>query len=147
RCRGRRAVLLRPAGPRGLHRAQGIHRPVAPDWRRGDRSFRRCGCRLSRFAEGPRRGADNAMMNELPGTPASGNAASREWALVVLGAWLMGSICTSVVATQNFYTIDRLLAASPNDHFRSAVGQLGQPQARDLLRYLSSELNRLYFQI
>ena len=87
------------------------------------------------------------MMNELPGTPASGNAASREWALVVLGAWLMGSICTSVVATQNFYTIDRLLAASPNDHFRSAVAQLGQPQARDLLRYLSSELNRLYFQL
>ena len=25
--------------------------------------------------------------------------------------------------------------------------QLGQPQARDLLRYLSSELNRLYFQV
>ena len=87
------------------------------------------------------------MMNELPGSPASGDAASREWALVVLGAWLMGSICTSVVATQNFYTIDRLLAASPNEHFRSAVAQLGQPQARDLLRYLSSELNRLYFQL
>ena len=87
------------------------------------------------------------MMNELPDTPSNGNAASREWALVVLGAWLMGSICTSVVATQNFHTIDRLLAASPNDHFRSAIAQLGQPQARDLLRYLSSELNRLYFQL
>ena len=87
------------------------------------------------------------MMHGLPDTPAGGNAATREWALLVLGAWLMGSICTSVVATQNFYTIDRLLATSPNSHFRDAVAQLGQPAARDLLRYLSSELNRLYFQL
>jgi hypothetical protein len=86
-------------------------------------------------------------MHELPDARTSGNAASRHWALVVMGAWLMGSICTSVVATQNFYTIDRLLAGSPNSHFTSAVAQLGQPQARDLLRYLSSELNRLYFQV
>ena len=28
---------------------------------------------------------------------------------MIMGAWLMGSVCTSVVATQNFYTIDRLL--------------------------------------
>jgi len=69
------------------------------------------------------------------------------WALVLVGAWIAGSICTSVVATENFYTIDRLLAASPNASFASAVQQLGQPQARDLLRYLSSELNRLYFQL
>src|SRR2546422_9027546 len=69
------------------------------------------------------------------------------WALVVMGAWLAGSICSSVVATENFYTIDRLLAGSSNAAFSHAVRQLGQPQARDLLRYLSSELNRLYFQI
>jgi len=67
------------------------------------------------------------------------------WALVLVGAWMTGSICSSVVATENFYTIDRLLAASPNAAFSNAVQQLGQPQARDLLRYLSSELNRLYF--
>jgi hypothetical protein len=71
----------------------------------------------------------------------------QRWALVVMGAWLMGSVSTSVVATQNFYTIDRLLAGSPNRSFTAAVQQLGQPQARDLLRYLSSELNRLYFQV
>jgi hypothetical protein len=71
----------------------------------------------------------------------------QRWALVVMGAWLMGTVCTSVVATENFYTIDRLLAGSPNSSFTSAVHQLGQPQARDLLRYLSSELNRLYFSI
>ena len=69
------------------------------------------------------------------------------WALVVVGAWIAGSICSSVVAAENSYTIDRLLASSPNAAFAHAVQQLGQPQARDLLRYLSSELNRLYFQM
>jgi hypothetical protein len=73
--------------------------------------------------------------------------ARQRWALAVMGAWIAGSICMSVVATENFYTIDRLLASSPNATFSHAVQQLGQPQARDLLRYLSSELNRLYFQI
>jgi len=68
-------------------------------------------------------------------------------ALVLMGAWLAGTVCTSVVATENFYTIDRLLAGSPNAAFATAVRQLGPPQARDLLRYLSSELNRLYFQL
>ena len=87
------------------------------------------------------------MMHELPDIRAGEDVARRQWALVVIGAWLMGSLCTSVVATQNFYTIDRLLAASPNGHFTNAVAQLGQPLARDLLRYLSSELNRLYFQM
>jgi hypothetical protein len=71
----------------------------------------------------------------------------RSWALVAMGAWLAGTICMSVIATENFYTIDRLLAGSPNPAFRAAVPQLGQPLARDLLRYLSSELNRLYFQL
>ena len=71
----------------------------------------------------------------------------REWLLVLLGAWIAGSICTSVVATENFYTIDRLLAARSNAAFAAAVDRLGAPEARDLLRYLSSELNRLYFQL
>ena len=68
-------------------------------------------------------------------------------ALVLMGAWLAGTVCTSVVATENFYTIDRLLAGSHNAAFSATVQQLGSPQARDLLRYLSSELNRLYFQL
>src|SRR5262249_30239266 len=75
------------------------------------------------------------------------NIVKQRWALVLVGAWIAGSIWTSVVATQNFYTIDRLLAASPNASFSSVVQRLGQPEARDLLRYLSSELNRLYFRI
>jgi cytochrome bd-type quinol oxidase subunit 2 len=73
--------------------------------------------------------------------------AKQRWALVLLGAWIMGSIASSVVAAENFYTVDRLLAAPANPGFASAVHDLGQPQARELLRYLSSELNRLYFQL
>ena len=71
----------------------------------------------------------------------------QRWALVAMGAWIAGTVCMSVVATENFYTIDRLLAGSSNAAFSAAVHQLGQPLARDLLRYLSSELNRLYFQL
>jgi len=71
----------------------------------------------------------------------------QRWTLVAMGAWIAGTVCMSVVATENFYTIDRLLAGSPNGAFSQAVQQLGQPLARELLRYLSSELNRLYFQI
>jgi hypothetical protein len=71
----------------------------------------------------------------------------RRWALVVMGAWVMGSICTSIVATQNFYTVDRLLAGQSSAAFTATVQKLGQPAARELLRYLSSELNRLYFQM
>jgi hypothetical protein len=73
--------------------------------------------------------------------------ARARWALVVMGAWMMGSICMSVVATENFYTIDRLLATSTKAEFYAAVQTLGHMPARDLLRYLSSELNRLYFQM
>jgi len=68
-------------------------------------------------------------------------------ALVLLGAWMAGSICMSVVATENFHTVDRLLAGRANVTFAADVDRLGRPQTRDLLRYLSSELNRLYFQI
>src|SRR5262245_61610148 len=71
----------------------------------------------------------------------------QRWALVVMGAWLMGTICTSIVATENFYTIDRLLVARANPAFAAAIDRLGSPAGRDLLRYLSSELNRLYFQM
>lgn len=69
------------------------------------------------------------------------------WALVAMGMWIMGSICMSVVATENFYTIDRLLDTSTNVQFHRDVQQLGHTPARDLLRFLSSELNRLYFQV
>jgi hypothetical protein len=69
------------------------------------------------------------------------------WALVVMGMWLMGTIATSVVATENFYTVDRMLTGSTSVAFYKDVQTLGHPQTRELLRYLSSELNRLYFRI
>ena len=71
----------------------------------------------------------------------------RQWALVAIGAWLAGTVCMSIVATENFYTIDRLLTESRSAAFTSTVERLGHPLARDFLRYLSSELNRLYFQM
>jgi hypothetical protein len=68
-------------------------------------------------------------------------------ALVVMGMWLMGTVASSVVATENFYTVDRVLTTSGNVEFYRDVQKLGYPQTRELLRYLSSELNRLYFRI
>lgn len=67
--------------------------------------------------------------------------------MFLMGVWVTGSVIVSIVATQNFYTIDRLLANSSSGPFHEAVVRLGEPQARDLLRYSSSELNRLYFQL
>jgi len=71
----------------------------------------------------------------------------QRWALVFVGAWVMGTIAVATVAAENFYTIDRLLAARSNPAFAQLVDRLGAAEARELLRYLSSELNRLYFQI
>jgi hypothetical protein len=64
-----------------------------------------------------------------------------------MAVWLAGTIFLAIVATQNFYTIDRLLTESPNGVFRHAADAMtSTPTVRELLRYLSSELNRLYFQ-
>jgi len=70
----------------------------------------------------------------------------RQWAVFGMAALLTGTVFVAIVATQNFYTIDRLLASQPNPAFGAAVTKLGVSESRDLLRYLSSELNRLYFQ-
>jgi hypothetical protein len=79
--------------------------------------------------------------------PAGIMTMKQRWAMFGMGAWLSGTVLVSVVAAQNFYTVDRLLAGSPNSAFSSVVADLGQPQTRDVLRYLASELNRLYFQL
>ena len=63
-----------------------------------------------------------------------------------MAAWLSGTVFMVVVATQNFFTIDRLLEQSPNAVFRATAEVMQGPTAREMLRYLSSELNRLYFQ-
>ncbi len=71
---------------------------------------------------------------------------ARSWAIFCMALWLMGAVSMAVVATQDFYTIDRLLEAQPHPAFAADVQKLGHDAARDLLRYLSSELNRLFFQ-
>ena len=71
---------------------------------------------------------------------------ARALATICMAAWLMGTVSMAIVATQNFYTIDRLLEARPNADFDAAVETLGHDEVRSLLWYFSSELNRLYFQ-
>src|SRR5262249_24316760 len=63
-----------------------------------------------------------------------------------MGLWLMGTIAMAIVATQNFWSINRLLQHKPNASFNADVDKLGYDEARALLYYYSSELNRLYFQ-
>src|SRR3989442_8512731 len=71
----------------------------------------------------------------------------QRWAMFAMGVWLAGNVMVAVVAAENFYTVDRLLARSTNRVFASEVARVGHPETRDLLRYLSSELNRRYFQL
>jgi hypothetical protein len=63
-----------------------------------------------------------------------------------MAIWLTGTVIVAIVAMQNFYTIDRLLEAKPNPTFAAYVEKIGADATRQLMRYLSSELNRLYFQ-
>jgi hypothetical protein len=72
---------------------------------------------------------------------------ARSWAIFCLGVWLTGTVAMAVVATENFYTIDRLLDARPNSSFAAHIDKFGRDATREILRYLSSELNRLYFQL
>jgi len=70
-----------------------------------------------------------------------------KFALVCMAVWLTGTLWMALVATQNFYTIYRLIDARPNAAFSATVEKLGEPESRFLLMYLSSELNRLFFQV
>ena len=70
---------------------------------------------------------------------------ARSWATFCMGLWLMGTVTMAIVATQNFFTIDRLLKAEPHPKFTENVAKLGHDDARAVLYYFSSELNRLYF--
>lgn len=74
-------------------------------------------------------------------------ARRRQWAIFCMAVILTGTVFIVVIATQNFYTIDRLLESSSVPVFRDAAASLDHPSLRELLRYSSSELNRLYFQL
>ena len=64
---------------------------------------------------------------------------------MLLGAWLAGSLAMIAVATQNFRSVDRLLAA-PSSSAVQQIETLGPAPARAFLRYLVAEQNRFYFE-
>lgn len=66
-------------------------------------------------------------------------------ALGLLGGWVIGTLILFTVAPSNFHTIDRLLRESSEAVFRAEVARVGEAGARQMLRYLASELNRLFF--
>jgi hypothetical protein len=60
------------------------------------------------------------------------------------GCLILGSLFMIFVATQNFGTVDRVLA-SPPPEAAQMFQTLGPENARLLLRYLAGEENRLFF--
>jgi hypothetical protein len=62
----------------------------------------------------------------------------------LLGAWIAGSLFMILVATQNFRSVDRLLAAPAGATVQ--VEKIGREEARTFLRYQVSEQNRWYFE-
>lgn len=62
----------------------------------------------------------------------------------VLGAWLGATLFMWSLATQNFRLVDRLLA-SPAPAFQAHIASLPSGEARLLMRYQASEVNRLFF--
>lgn len=69
----------------------------------------------------------------------------RRFAALLLGVWLAGCVFMDMVATQNFRSVDRLLAAPPPQIAERIQAMGGHDLARVFLRYQASELNRLYF--
>jgi hypothetical protein len=69
----------------------------------------------------------------------------RRLACFLLGGWLAGGIFMASVATQNFRSVDRLLA-NPAPPARMQIDKLGKDATRALLRYQVAEENRLYFE-
>jgi hypothetical protein len=66
--------------------------------------------------------------------------------IMLLGGWIVGTLLIAFVATQNFRMVDRLLSA-PTPEFSRAIAPLAHDETRGVLRYLVSELNRLYFSV
>jgi hypothetical protein len=60
------------------------------------------------------------------------------------GCLILGSLFMIFVATQNFQTVDRVLASPPREAAQM-FQTLGPDNSRLLLRYLAGEENRLFF--
>ena len=63
----------------------------------------------------------------------------------LLGALLLGSLFMAFVATGNFQTVSEILK-SPPPQAEKMIKQLGDENARLLLRYQAGEENRLFFE-
>jgi hypothetical protein len=63
----------------------------------------------------------------------------------LLGALLAGSLFMAFVATGNFQTVSEILK-SPPPQAEKMIKQLGEENARLLLRYQAGEENRLFFE-
>src|SRR5258706_10493998 len=68
----------------------------------------------------------------------------RYFACWLVGSWIAGSLFMILVATQNFRSVDRLLAAPATAAPR--IERMGRDEARAFLRYQVSEQNRWYFE-
>ena len=77
-------------------------------------------------------------MKPMQGTaaprPGPAGGARAHAAMFCLGLWVMGTVWVSVVATQNFFTIDRLLAGPSHEEFSAFVEAAGREPARRVLR-------------
>jgi hypothetical protein len=67
------------------------------------------------------------------------------FAALLLGAWLAGCLFMDLVATGNFRSVDRALAAPPAQFAQEIQAFGGHDTARIFLRHLVSEQNRQYF--
>jgi hypothetical protein len=65
-------------------------------------------------------------------------------AVVVLSAWIAMTVCMWFAASGSFRTVTRVLQGS-DAQFAEAAKPLSPDQARVVLRYLTSEINRTYF--
>jgi len=65
-------------------------------------------------------------------------------AAFLVGCLILGSLFMIFVATQNFATVDRVLAAPPQQAAQ-ILEKLGPSDSRLLLRYLAGEENRFFF--
>lgn len=66
-------------------------------------------------------------------------------AAFLAGCLILGDLFMIFVATQNFATVDRVLAAPQSQPAAQMFQKLGPEDARLLLRYLAGEENRLFF--
>lgn len=65
-------------------------------------------------------------------------------AAFLLGCLILGSLFMMFVATQNFQTVDRVLASAP-PQAQQEIQTLGRTSARNLLHYFAGEENQLFF--